>query len=229
MTRRDTLKWFGALSASTLLPLMTGCNILSVLNRGEGAHWPDLTLSPIRAPGYGKDPSLLIPPSSPWPRTMTSKEIKLVARLSDIIIPRDANIPSAAEVGVPDVIDEWVSAPYSGQQRDRVIILSALAWIDDESLLRFDKVFVDLPSNLQLDIIDDIAYRTDDLAEQFTQIAPAFARFRQLVVAAFFCSPEGIKDIGYLGNVAIQGDYPGPTEEAMVHLNKILHSLNLSI
>lgn len=229
MTRRDSLKWFGVLSASALVPMVTGCNVFSGKNTTGGGHWPQLKLSPITVKGYGKDPNLLMPPSSPWPLTMTADQLILVAVLSDIIIPKDGNAPSASEVKVPDVIDEWVSAPYSGQQKDRLVILSTLSWIDTESKLRFDKVFVALPLSSQLTIIDDIAYKNDRTPEQFIKIATAFARFRQLVVAAFFCSPQGIKDIGYMGNSPIAGDYPGPTDEAMLHLHNVLSELNLSL
>ncbi|NRA79786.1 MAG: gluconate 2-dehydrogenase subunit 3 family protein, partial [Pseudoalteromonas sp.] len=52
--------------------------------------------------------------------------------------------------------------------------------------------------------------------------------FKELVLAAFFCTPEGCKDIGYLGNVPIAGDYPGPSDEAKAHLDQVLAELGLS-
>ncbi|MBT5682665.1 MAG: gluconate 2-dehydrogenase subunit 3 family protein, partial [Gammaproteobacteria bacterium] len=45
---------------------------------------------------------------------------------------------------------------------------------------------------------------------------------------AYFASPEGTKDIGYIGNTPIAGDYPGPTPEAMAHLDKMLSDLGLT-
>jgi len=231
MTRRESLKWLGILSASTLIPSIVGCEHPSTISNAVGdsikGHWPDLTLSPITVKGYGKDPSMIIPPKSPWPKTLTAQQLTLVAVLADILVPRDGDVPSANEVNVPDVVDEWVSAPYERQQSDRLTILSALVWLNDEAKLRFSKAFTKLSATEQLNIIDDIAYQKEDLAEEYTRIAQAFSRFRELVLAAFFCSPEGTKDLGYLGNVPIAGDYPGPTDEAMVHLNKILNELDL--
>ncbi|MGI2114600.1 gluconate 2-dehydrogenase subunit 3 family protein [Shewanella frigidimarina] len=224
MTRRDSLKLFGTLSAMTLVPMMTGCSLTSSPTKG---HWPKLDLAPITAKGYGKDPSLIIPPESLWPKTLTSNQLNLVAMLSDIIVPKEGNSPSATQVNVPDVIDEWVSAPYDRQQHDRLTILSALVWIDGESTLRFGQEFVALTAKQQYAIIDDIAYRAPNLPEEYVQISEAFSVFRGLVLAAYFCSPAGIKDIGYMGNVPIMGDYPGPTPEAMQHLNKILAELGL--
>jgi len=60
-------------------------------------------------------------------------------------------------------------------------------------------------------------------------VVKAFSVLRNLVLAAFFSTPEGTKDIGYLGNVPIPGDYPGPTSEAMAHLAIELKKLGLSL
>lgn len=237
MTRRDSLKLMMALAASAFLPAaLTGCDSAPVNSTDAGAglakatteHWPDLKLAPITATGYGKDPNLIQPPESPWPLTLTQAQVTLVAVLSDILVPREGSVPSASEVHVPAVIDEWVSAPYERQQQDRVVILSALAWIDDEANMRFSKGFVQLTKAQQKAIMDDIAYDTAETPAQFKRIATAFSRFRGLVLAAFFCTPEGIKDIGYVGNVPIGGDYPGPTKEAYAHLDKVLADLGLT-
>ncbi|WP_286262757.1 gluconate 2-dehydrogenase subunit 3 family protein [Thalassotalea atypica] len=233
ISRRESLKWLGVLSASALLPSLVGCDVndkaVDVAKEAIKGHWPDLSLPPISVKGYGKDPDMIIPPSSPWPKTLSAEHLTLVAILADILVPRDGDVPSATEVNVPDVIDEWVSAPYKRQQDDRLTILSMLVWIDDESTLRFAKGFAGLSSVEQLMIMDDVAYHTDETPAQYKRVAAAFSRFRKLALAAFFCSPEGTKDLGYVGNVPIAGDYPGPTDEAMEHLNKALANLGLAL
>ncbi len=229
MTRRESLKWLGLLAAGSAVTVTAGCSkALDVTETSNAGHWPDLDLKPITAPGYGTDPNLVIPPQSPWPLTLSAAELTLVAVLADWIVPREGEIPSASELQVPAVIDEWVSAPYEGQQRDRIKILNALAWIDDEANLRFKAKFVALNKTKQQAIIDDIAYYSDKTPEQFKRIGKAFLRFKELVLGAFFCSPEGCKDIGYLGNVPIAGDYPGPNDEAKAHLALVLDELGLS-
>ncbi|MCW8879288.1 MAG: gluconate 2-dehydrogenase subunit 3 family protein [Kangiellaceae bacterium] len=228
LTRRESLRWLGLLSASIVASNVAALG--SEAKQGQlsnGEHWPKLDIKPLSSSGYGKDPKLIVPPNSPWPRSLTTPQLVLVAVLSDILVPREGNTPSATEVKVPEVIDEWVSAPYPRQQRDRVDFLHALAWIDDESKIRFGKKFVELSSSQQIQIMDDIAYNSEKTPQKFLRIVPVFSRFRRLVLAAFFCSPEGIKDIGYIGNVAIAGDYPGPSKEAMEHLNGVLKKLNL--
>ncbi|MCS4308097.1 hypothetical protein M2404_002445 [Rheinheimera pacifica] len=232
LSRRDSLKLLAALAASAMLPALAGCEPTPVAKTASGTtsteHWPELKLQPITAKGYGKDPNLIMPPEAPWPLTLTPAQLSLVALLSDIIVPQEGQSPSASAVQVPSVIDEWVSAPYPSQQRDRLTILSALAWLDDEATLRFSKPFTTLGTTQQLAIIDDIAYDNEQTPKQFQRIAKAFGRLRNLVLAAYFCTPEGIKDIGYLGNVPIAGAYPGPTPEAYSHLNKTLAELGLS-
>lgn len=233
LSRRESLKWLGALSASAMLPSLTGCDNAPTMNEVKSAnasgHWSEISIAPINAQGYGKDPNLIIPPKSPWPLTLSAKQLVLVAILSDILVPREGSVPSATEVNVPDVINEWVSAPYQRQQHDRMTILSTLLWIDDEAELRFNVPFDKITYQQQTAIIDDIAYTNREISDEFKQASRAFSRLRQLVLAAFFCSPEGTKDIGYQGNVPIMGDYPGPTDIAMEHLSRQLAKLKLTL
>ena len=44
--------------------------------------------------------------------------------------------------------------------------------------------------------------------------AELFGRMHALTMGAYYTTQEGWKDIGYLGNTPITGDYPGPTPEA---------------
>ena len=233
LSRRDSLKLLAALAASAMLPALAGCEptktpTSKVSGNSSSEHWPELRLPAIDAKGYGKDPNLIMPPESPWPLTLSANQLTLLAVISDILVPKEGNSPSASQVQVPSVIDEWVSAPYPSQQRDRLTILSALAWIDDEAEIRFARQFNALSAPERLAIVDDIAYDNDKTPAQFQRIAKAFSRLRNLVLAAYFCTPEGIKDIGYLGNVPVAGAYPGPTPEAYSHLDKTLAQLGLT-
>ncbi|MBB1421240.1 gluconate 2-dehydrogenase subunit 3 family protein [Pseudoalteromonas sp. SG43-7] len=228
MTRRESLKWLGLLAAGSAISLSAGCSKALEEKISDKGHWPDLDLQPITAKGYGTDPNMVMPPQSPWPLTLTQAQLNLVAVLADYIVPSEGNNPSATEVNVPSVIDEWVSSPYNGQQKDRVTILHGLAWIDDEAVLRYKAPFVALKKEQQTAILNDIAYFDDETPAQFQRIGNAFLRFKNLVLGAYFCTPQGCKDIGYLGNVPIAGDYPGPTDEAKAHLDSVLAELGLT-
>lgn len=160
--------------------------------------------------GIGTDPFLMksYKPGDFWPLTFNDKQKRLVSVLCDIIIPEDDKSPAASAVNVPAFIDEWISAPYDGQQADRKTVLSGLQWIDEEARKRFKKGFVDLTSEQQHQICDDICYAPKAKPE-FKQGANFFAKFRNLTAGGFYITKEGMKDVGYVGNVPIMGAYPG--------------------
>jgi len=228
LTRRQSLKWLGIITASVSLPLISGCAQTIVSAAKLAGRWPDLELEPITGEGYGTDPNLLIPPDAPWPLTMTASQRELVSVIADILFPRDGEYPSASQVGVTDLLDEWVSAPYPSYQSDRVEILSALVWLDEEAGRRYERNFVQSSPTQQLAIIDDIAYEEAESHPRYAYIARVFSAIRTLVTIAYFASPEGTQEIGYQGNVPIAGDYPGPSPEAMLHLADVLQDLGLT-
>ena len=87
---------------------------------------------------------------------MSDEQRRTATALCDVIIPADATSPAASAVGVPDFIDEWISAPYPAQQRDRTVILQGLAWLDAESQRRFQQRFDQLDAAARARIADDI-------------------------------------------------------------------------
>ena len=103
-----------------------------------------------------------------------------------------------------------------------------LIWLDEESVRRFDQPFVALNESEQFALLVDIAYDRDNIEQRLQQPAAVFNRLRSLVLAAYFCSEAGSREIGYQGNIAISGDHPGPTEKAKAHLDGILDELGLS-
>jgi hypothetical protein len=165
--------------------------------------------------GIGTDPNLhksIIP----WDRVLTERELKTVAVLCDVIIPADDKSPAASAVGVPDFINEWVSAPYPQQVEDREKIRAGLAWIDKESDTRFHKVFAELDEKQMHVICDDICYVPKAKPEHKTA-AEFFSKLRNLTAGGFYTTPEGSKDIGYVGNVPMV-EFPGPPPEVLKHL-----------
>ena len=227
LSRRATLKWIGSLATVTAFD--GGVNAYWAADEAEvpdaNSNWPQLNLEKITANGYGTDPDVMRSTVT-WPLTLTSRQRTLVAGLCDIICPADEHGPSASSVGVPEVIDEWISAPYEKQQQDRVTILSGLLWLDQEATRRFSATFLEASDAQQIEIIEDIAYSKKVVSKSLKPAVSFFAKLRTLVLGGYFCSREGWADIGYIGNIPIVGDYPGPTEEAMAHLNKVLADLN---
>ncbi len=203
MDRRDAIKWMMSAVASTALLDRTAF----------GA-----TATPGTAKGYGSDPDLLktYKPGDLWPLTFTADQRATAAALCDVIIPADAKGPSASAVRVHEFIDEWISAPYPGHDNDKRIILEGLTWLEAESQKRAGNRFVNLVARQKNAICDDICYLPNAKPE-FRTAAQFFRRFRDLTSGGYYTTPEGMKDIGYIGNVALD-KYEGPTPEALKHL-----------
>lgn len=207
MDRRTTLKWMLAAAAA-----MQGTGEVAQ-GMGTGPAVADI---PARV-GYGTDPKLLQPykPGELWPLTLTPEQRRTAQALCDLIIPADASSPSASEVGVVEFLDEWVSAPYKRQHQDRPVLLEGLAWLDREAAARYGagESFIALSHSQQTAICDDICSVTR-AQPRFLEAAKFFARYRDLTAGGFYTTPQGRKDLGYVGNVAL-ARFDGPPPEVL--------------
>lgn len=173
--------------------------------------------SPVKARGYGPDPVMVkvYKPGDVWPLTFSEPERRTARALCDIIIPADAASPSASAVGVPDFLDEWISSPYPAQAGDRRVILEGMKWIDEESAHRFSKPFAEISPEQQIAICTDLAASKPSTA--LKKGAAFFKRFRDLTAGGYYTTPEGMKAIGYVGNIP-SGSFEGPPIEALRHV-----------
>jgi hypothetical protein len=217
MDRRTTIKW--VLAASAAWPQLT--RSAAAAQAGNTPPAPAGT-APAPVPGskgYGTDPNLIEPhhPGEFWPLTLTAPQRRLASMLADLIIPADDHSPSATSVGVVDFIDEWISAPYPGHERDRAIVLEGFRWLDAEAGRRFGKGFADLDATQQSAICDDIcdAQRAPPARQDAARF---FAVFRDVTAGGFYSSPAGRKDVGYIGNLPLK-EFPGPPPELLSKLN----------
>lgn len=158
--------------------------------------------------GTAADPDLLRPKKN-WPRLLTVSEMATVSALSDMIIPADAVSPSASAVGAPAYINEHVSAPYESNARDLVRVRGGIVWLNLESTKRFGKPFVRLTNAEKTQICDDICY-VPNAKPEFQQGARFFDLIRDLTATGFYTTDVGMKDIGYIGNMALPKWDPVP-------------------
>ncbi len=167
------------------------------------------------ATGYGTDPDLTktYQPGEVWPLSFTAAQRVTATALCDTIIPADAKGPSASAVKVPDFIDEWISAPYPGHSDDKRIVLEGLAWLETESQRRFRNDFANLVTQQRNALCDDICH-VPDAKPEHRQAAHFFRRFRDLTAGGYYTTPEGMRDIGYVGNVALE-KFEGPPPEVL--------------
>ena len=196
--RRTALKWVLAATAAMQLPK------------------PTFADSMVKS-GYGKDPDILkiYKADSLWPLTLSKSQRATATVLSDVIIPADAESPAASAVGVVDFIDEWISSPYPDSVRDKPVVLEGLAWIDAESQRRFKKDFAGLSESQRAAICDDISAANPK--PELATAAAFFKRYRSLTAGGFYTTPVGMKDLRYVGNVALTS-FDGPPVEVLKKL-----------
>ena len=207
--RRQALKWIGAAAATAAI--FPHASAQDKLPRPATA-----------APGgqrIGTDPLLNknYVPGDLWPLTLTPKQRKVAASLTDLILPPNNpgdKLPS--QLGVQEFIDEWISSPYDETNKDRPIITEGLDWLDAEAQRRFQKDFADLAEPQKCAIADDICGKTA-VKKEFKSAQNFFGRFRYLAASGYYTTPQGWKDVGYVGNVPTV-NFDGPTPEALKHL-----------
>lgn len=201
ISRRNALKWLA----------------------GTAAAPAALTAAPHETepapPGYLVRPSLHDPDftqalKGPWDRVMTPEELQTTAALADLILPKDDNGPSASEVGVPDFLNEWVSAPYDSQREDAEVIRGGLAWLNTESFKRHGKHFEELSMAEQSGIVDDIC-GAEKTKPEFKVGTVFFKKFRQLCLGGYYTHSSTWKHLGYVGNISIGGPYPGVPQDVI--------------
>ena len=199
--RRTMVRMIAAAVAAPVL--FRGCAT------GPGAVGQSAEATVHRGPaGTLTDPDL-VNPSVPWPLTLTEGERVALAALCDTIIPADEHSPAASAIGAHDFIDEWVSAPYSQMQDDGTRIRDGLAWLDGEAGRRFQAPFADLAEAQKAAICDDIRH-PPEAAPEFAAGAQFFDKVRMLTAMAFYTTPAGMADVGYVGNTPLNEWLPPP-------------------
>jgi hypothetical protein len=201
MDRRSAIKW-----------MLTAAASVAILDRASfGA---DGSVA-VQSKGYGPDPDLLkvYKPGDLWPLTFNAEQRQLAIVLCDLMIPADATSPKASDVGVHDFIDEWISSPYPGQAGDRKIVLEGLAWIDEEADRRYGMRFTNLIRRQQTAILDDIC-DPKNAKPEYKQAVVFFKKYRDLTAGGYYTTPEGMRAIGYVGNVPL-AQFDGPPPEVL--------------
>jgi gluconate 2-dehydrogenase gamma chain len=128
-------------------------------------------------------------------------EIKTIAVLTDIIIPKDDTSGSATDAGVPAFI-EFIAKDMKHHQ---VPLRGGIKWLDIQCMKNYSKSFVDCTSAQQIELIDQIAF-PEQAKPEMAQGVAFFNRMRDLTACGFFTSQIGIKDLGYIGNAPNQWD-----------------------
>lgn len=133
------------------------------------------------------------------PKALTAHEYATVEHLGELIIPADEHSPGAREAGAAEFIDFLCNA--AGQMKD--IWTGGVLWLDEQMKHRHQgKAFVECAPAQQTAMLDLIAWRKNRSPELNAGI-DFFAFCRRLVADAYYTSPIGFKEVGYMGNGAM--------------------------
>lgn len=217
LTRRKALKVLATTAASTAAFANATCGPTE--SPPESAHealsgFDPLPPSNPLAAGTLADPDLLAP-VVPWELVLTAEELEMTAVLADVIVPADDRSPSASAVGVPAYVNEFLSAP--GHEELLTLVRGGFAWLNREARERFGAAaFAALPEERRRQICDEICHEPAAPSHLKTQ-ARFFDMFRDAVSTGFWTTDEGMRDLGYVGNVPLPA-FDGPPQEVLDRL-----------
>ena len=162
-------------------------------------------------------------------QALTLHEWKTVERMAELIVPADSGGGSAVDAGAVEFIDLLCS----GGEELAYIFHGGIAWVDAEMRKRYGRDFIDCTEKQQTTLFDDfVAVEQDRAVRQRSSGASPYGRFRdyqawvrselgagvmffdwvrKLSVDAYYTSPIGIEDLGYMGNGAYSS-YEVPQE-----------------
>ncbi len=207
-SRRDALKVMAAAAVVPMLPATSGAAPAPAAVQRDLLPVLDDQQRPVKRKGPRGTPSdpVLQVAKADWPMKLSQRELVTLAALCDMIIPADAKSPAASTVGAHDYINEWASRP--GGDASLVRVRGGLVWLDRESQARFGKRFHLATHAQRAQICDDICYVPKAKAE-YVFAAQFFDTIRDQTATAFYTTPQGWKDLGYIGNVALP-KFEGP-------------------
>ncbi|MBS1681829.1 MAG: gluconate 2-dehydrogenase subunit 3 family protein [Bacteroidetes bacterium] len=185
MDRRKYLKTLatgtvGALAAPALL------NACKPEEKKEAVNAPTIDRTPAELEHYNK---LMAE------KFFDDHEMKTIALLADIIIPKDEVSSSATDAGVPDFI-EFIAKEMP---RHQTPLRGGIKWLDLQCLKKYNASFVECNSAQQIEMVDEIAY-PERAKPEMQQGVAFFNLMRDLTATGFFTSKIGIEDLGYAGN-----------------------------
>jgi len=132
------------------------------------------------------------------PKCFTEHEFKTLQRLADLIIPADQHSPGAVQAGAA----EWIDYMASNSPELAQIFTGGFGWLDHHMQQHHGVDFIEAKPEQQTAILDVIAYPKNETPENTPGIH-FFGWARNLVTDAYYTSPIGIKELGYMGNSAV--------------------------
>ncbi len=123
------------------------------------------------------------------PKALTQHEFDTLRHLAEIIVP------GATKGGCAEFVDI-----LAAQNNEMLAIFSGgIAWLDNAMLKSHEATFLKAIPEHQKSMLDVLAYRKNETPTNAAAIR-FFVWARRMAVDAYYTSPVGIKEIGFMGN-----------------------------
>ena len=127
------------------------------------------------------------------PKKFTRHNFLTLKKLGDIIIP------GASDAGAAEFID------FLSSHNDELaaIFNGGFGWLDNYMQKTYGADFLSATPAQQTELLDKLAYEKNRTPETAPGV-PFWTWTRNMVVDAYYTSPAGVKDLGYMGNGAMR-------------------------
>jgi hypothetical protein len=127
------------------------------------------------------------------PKKFTRHNFLTLKKLGDIIIP------GASDAGAAEFID------FLSSHNDELaaIFNGGFGWLDNYMQKTNGADFLSATAAQQTELLDKLAYEKNRTSETAPGV-PFWTWTRNMVVDAYYTSPAGVKDLGYMGNGAMR-------------------------
>jgi gluconate 2-dehydrogenase gamma chain len=129
------------------------------------------------------------------PKCFTQHYFQTLRKLGDVIIPADEHSRGASDSGAAEYID--LLASHNDELA--AIFNGGFGWLDDYMLKKYGADFLSAKSEQQTALLDLVAYQKNATPETATG-RHFWVWVRNMVVDAYYTSPVGVADLGYMGN-----------------------------
>lgn len=126
------------------------------------------------------------------PKKFNAHNFQTLKKLAEIIIP------GATEAGAAEYID-FLS---SHNEELAAIFNGGFAWLDHYMQKTYGADFLKASEAQQTELLDKLAYAKNVTPETAPGV-PFWRWARNMVVDAYYTSPAGVKDVGFMGNGAV--------------------------
>lgn len=134
------------------------------------------------------------------PKCFTTRNFQTLKKLAEIIVP------GATDAGAAEYIDF-----LSSRNGDLAAIFNGgFGWVDDYMQKKYGADFLSAKPAEQTELLDKLAYKANHTPETAGGLQ-FWTWTRNMVVDAYYTSPAGVKDVGFMGN-GVRSEFSVPKE-----------------